>query len=157
MFKSFIVDPSKCTGCHRCELWCSFKNHNVINPFLSRIKIICKRNPPMDLPVVCSQCGICISACPVKAIKVDKKTGAVIIDKEICNCCGHCLKVCPYGMISIDLSNKVAMKCDLCGGKPECVEHCNTGAIRYITLDKIADSRRELYTRMIAKIITQEN
>jgi len=156
MFKSLIVDPKKCTGCHRCELWCSFKNYNVINPFLSRIKIISKRDTPLDLPIVCSQCGICISACPVKAIKRDKKTGAVIIDKKKCIGCGQCVAVCPYGMISIDLNNKTAIKCDLCGGKPECVEHCNTGAIRYVTVDKIADSRRELYAGMMAKIIMQE-
>jgi ferredoxin len=42
----------------------------------------------------CSQCGACISACPVNAIKNFR------INNSICIDCGACVSVCPSNAIS---------------------------------------------------------
>lgn len=51
---------------------------------------------------VCTQCGICVKSCPVKAIKVTKKDGKTIheIDPAICTQCGICIDNCPVEAIS---------------------------------------------------------
>ena len=53
----------------------------------------------------------------------------VKIDETKCNGCGLCQKACPYGMIIFEEEQKKASKCDLCGGKPQCVRVCPTNAL----------------------------
>lgn len=50
----------------------------------------------------CTQCGICVKSCPVKAIKVITKDGKTIheIDPAICTQCGICIDNCPVEAIS---------------------------------------------------------
>jgi ferredoxin len=50
----------------------------------------------------CTQCGICVKSCPVKAIKVITKNGKTIheIDPAICIQCGICIDNCPVEAIS---------------------------------------------------------
>ncbi|MBN1602454.1 MAG: 4Fe-4S binding protein [Chitinispirillaceae bacterium] len=50
----------------------------------------------------CTQCGICVKSCPVKAIKVITKDGKTFheIDPAICIQCGMCIENCPVGAIS---------------------------------------------------------
>ena len=47
----------------------------------------------------CISCGVCIDACPVKAIIM--KNGIAYIDKTKCNDCGFCIDDCPTGCITI--------------------------------------------------------
>jgi len=146
MLKSLIAIPEKCTGCHRCEMWCSMKHKGVINVERAAIHIL-RREPYIDDPGVCLQCGICISSCPKDLIKRNKKTGAVEIDTANCTLCGHCVLSCPYGMITVDPVDSHAVKCDLCGGDPECVKHCREKAILYVDINKVALHRREAAAR----------
>ena len=142
MIKTLVSLPDKCTGCHRCEMWCSMKRKGVLNVERAAIHIL-RREPAIDSPQICLQCGICIEACPLGLIKRDKKTGAVMIDTEKCILCGRCMMACPYGMITIDPIDRHAVKCDLCGGDPECVKHCREGAILFVEADQAGRYRRE--------------
>lgn len=49
----------------------------------------------------CVHCGLCVSACPVDAFKVDFKTREVTFQKQKCIACGICVDICPYGAMSI--------------------------------------------------------
>lgn len=52
----------------------------------------------------CSECLLCVSACPFDAISVDED-GAPDIDIEECMVCGMCGGVCPSKAIEIDYYN----------------------------------------------------
>jgi NAD-dependent dihydropyrimidine dehydrogenase PreA subunit len=43
----------------------------------------------------CTNCGACVTICPVGAFKVDPKTRLVIFDNEKCIACGLCIPACP--------------------------------------------------------------
>lgn len=143
MSKILAVDPSLCTGCHRCEMWCSLTKYGEINTSRSNVYVI-RREPAVDVPVVCIQCGLCMGVCPTGALTRDKITDAVTVDEGLCCGCETCIKVCPYGVLRID-KKSVAAKCDLCGGKPACASHCPMGAIFYEEAGKGAARRRELW------------
>jgi Fe-S-cluster-containing hydrogenase component 2 len=73
----------------------------------------------------------CATACPNEAIVLDQKTGARIIDQKRCKGCRMCQRACPWEMTTFNESTGKASKCFLCNGKPECVDACPTGALRY--------------------------
>lgn len=146
MPKTLVMFPEKCTGCHRCEMWCSMNKLGEINPSKARIKIL-RREPSIDFPAICTQCGVCISACLFGALSRDKKTGAVIVDDEKCIGCGKCMMACPSGMIEVVSDTGKAQKCDLCGGNPVCVQHCPEDAIQFLDVKEVVRIRREQYAR----------
>jgi len=121
-----LRDYSACSGCRLCEIACSLKHEGVIWPAASRIKIF-EIIPGLPIPYFCVQCPDypCVSACPTKALKVDDKTGAVLVDEGLCILCGKCIEACP-GKVPRIVKNKTAVIiCDLCGGDPECVKVCS--------------------------------
>jgi carbon-monoxide dehydrogenase iron sulfur subunit len=148
--KGLVVHPEKCTGCFRCALWCSLKKDKVHNPSRARLHVL-RREPSLDTPVVCLQCGLCIGACPFDAIHRNVKTGAAVIDIDTCTGCGICILSCPYGMLKYAPDSRIPLKCDLCGGKPECVKHCRDGALTYEDPNHVAAERREVYARTGAR------
>ena len=150
MAKGLVVHPQKCTGCHRCDLWCSLTKDGVCNPARSRIHVV-RREPDLDTPLICTQCGICESACPYGAITRNIKTAAVTVSEKDCKKCGICVLSCPIGMLTYQPGSKIPIKCDLCGGKPECVKHCRDGALLYEEPRKVAAVRREEYARSLSR------
>ncbi len=148
MPKTLVIFPDKCTGCHRCELWCAMNKEGLINPAKARLKVL-RREPSIDVAAICLQCGICINACLYGALSRDKKTGAVVVDDERCIGCGKCVMACPYGMITVDASVRKAKKCDLCGGNPVCVQHCPENALQYLDVEKAAAIKRERYAKSL--------
>jgi anaerobic carbon-monoxide dehydrogenase iron sulfur subunit len=146
MLKALVTIAERCTGCHRCEMWCSMKHKGVINIERAAIHVL-RREPSIDDPAVCLQCGVCTGSCPQELIKRNRKTGAVEIDTKKCTLCGHCVLSCPYGMITIDPIDRHAVKCDLCGGEPECVKHCREEAILWVDAPQAALHRREAIAR----------
>jgi carbon-monoxide dehydrogenase iron sulfur subunit len=134
------ISAEKCTGCRICENFCSFHHEGAVWPERSRITIVAQSDEGPFVPNVCRQCGVlspskgedapCAAACPVEVITLNERTGAWVVDVEECIGCGACVEACPYGAIFVDEELGVPLKCDLCGGEPECAVMCPSGAIR---------------------------
>lgn len=121
------VDISKCTGCKRCESACAFFRTGRTNNHLARIKVMNLYKIGIDGPVVCNQCKerYC-NCCPEEAI-TQGCFGQVVVSPTLCTLCGICEKACPIG--AVELFKDFVYVCDLCGGRPKCVEACTEGAI----------------------------
>jgi Fe-S-cluster-containing hydrogenase component 2 len=61
------------------------------------------------------------------------ETGIIIVDDEHCNGCAWCVEACDFGSIQLHPETKAAFVCDLCDGKPQCVEWCPEEALDFIT------------------------
>jgi Fe-S-cluster-containing hydrogenase component 2 len=137
MGKMIVVDVEKCIGCGTCEMVCAFKHHDEFNRSKSRIHNSIFLEDGLAISVVCYQCEdpSCGKICPSGAIttKKDENSGATLVTVSEIKCigCKMCTLVCPYGCIVVSDSG-YAEKCDLCGGDPECVKFCATGAISFI-------------------------
>ena len=150
------VDYDKCSGCRLCELACSIKHFGVINPELSRIRVL-RFYPGIDIPTYCRQCPEhpCIDVCPVGALSVSDKTGAIVVDKEKCIKCGMCAKVCPAEAIRYHPEEGWPLICDLCGLEPECAKICPQGALDWGNVAVVttyqARSPIETFKELLAK------
>lgn len=49
----------------------------------------------------CIQCTACISACPTRALAIDRADMKVSFDQEKCIACELCLSICPYQALEI--------------------------------------------------------
>ncbi|HTY46269.1 MAG TPA: NIL domain-containing protein [Methanomassiliicoccales archaeon] len=49
----------------------------------------------------CTNCGVCVSVCPVSAYQVDRSTWKVVFHNEKCIACGMCIDACPPGAIKL--------------------------------------------------------
>lgn len=139
--KFLVFDPALCTGCGTCQMACStLWNNGKASPALSRVTV--SRNPfgTSDnnySPNPCLQCvdAPCLKACPLGAIKVEKKSGANarFIDEKLCKGVRKCIEACPYEekRITYDAERNKALKCHLCNGDPQCVKWCPNGALRF--------------------------
>ena len=133
-----LVNEKMCAGCASCAYACCLTHEGIAAPHLSRIKVDNVRFEEWDnVAKPCQQCvdPECMRYCPVEAIGIDEVTGARVLDQERCIGCNQCAKYCPFDppRISFDDVKRVAMKCDLCGGDPECVKSCPFGALTYFT------------------------
>lgn len=132
-----LVDAKACAGCRACELACSFVHTGSFTEAAARILVRKDDAMGSDEPVVCRQCGVarCVEACPEEALRRDPATKAVVVDEERCTGCGRCASACPFKVIRF--VDDFPLICDLCGGEPQCVKRCPTGAIRYGTAGAI--------------------
>lgn len=135
MEKILFADYEKCTGCRLCEVACSFKHEDMFIPSKSRVQVMKWEEQGVDVPVICQHCedAPCMLACPVNAISRDAKTGAVIVNADVCIGCRMCMGICPFGAITFDVDKAKVIKCDLCGGQPECVKFCSPKALDFIS------------------------
>jgi len=70
-------------------------------PFLNVGKSLLHFRPSMN-KAKCTVCGLCVKACPVSAISIEKKQTK--IDNKKCVLCLCCKEVCPQGAISVKKS-----------------------------------------------------
>ena len=141
--RKLTVIPELCSGCRICELVCAIEHFGVNNPKKSAVRVmVTYPHPVARMPVVCSQCKAapCAEACPVNALsRVD---GVVTLDRERCISCYKCIEACPFGANYAHEDCDFPIKCDLCGGDPQCVRHCPKGALRMIPESALGESKR---------------
>lgn len=147
MNKVLLVQPEKCTGCHTCELICSFTHTGEFNPTRSRISVFNFDKVGFSTPVVCQQCtaSACMAICPTGAISRNETTGAMVVDNDRCLRCKMCTIACPFGATLYDYDLDIITKCDLCDGDPECVKLCPSGAISYQTATNPILAKRKAF------------
>ncbi len=118
------IQKDKCIGCLLCEISCSIKNLGYIDRKASAIRI--KIN---DLTIdhheiiVCKQC---------KKMNCLHSEGKEYDESEKNKFFWNDLKRienCPFNAI-FEYKGKV-VHCWLCGGDPECVKSCTTGALTF--------------------------
>lgn len=151
--KVLILDIDKCTGCRICELACSFKKEGKFNPRLSRVHIL-RLDSGVNVPILCQHCEtpVCIAVCPTGAIEKDPVSGIVRINLEICNQCNRCIESCPVGAIQKNPLKNCLMKCDLCGGMPECVKECPANVLQLVVKNQTQIDRRKIILKRLAKL-----
>lgn len=148
-----IGDPSRCTGCRRCEIACTSFNEGRNQPTLARVKVTRNLNfgPGgaqlgfyrgtghfgnfLLIQDTCRQCPHpvpCLTACPNGAIEIVAPTNARVVNLSKCTGCRLCQNACPWAMMAFDEEAKKSTKCHLCNGDPECVKACPNSALRYV-------------------------
>lgn len=155
---------AECTGCRLCQVACSIKKEDKIQPGIARISVF-QYYPGVEFPVACFQCGDdakCVEACPQQSLSVDTSQGfnTIAIDTSTClrtsrnGDCTLCQDDCPAGVgaITFHPTTREPLICDLCDGEPACVEACPAGTImlrglRLAAIDpeQMADGLREAY------------
>jgi carbon-monoxide dehydrogenase iron sulfur subunit len=142
--KVLVFDPVLCTGCMRCMTACSTYNNGATS--LSGARLHVARHEGHAITMIdeeddlifevlnCRQCDkpFCMYFCPVKAIKRDKETGAMVINYDKCIGCRMCIARCPFGAALYDSPRNRVIKCELCDGDPQCVKFCPTGALQFV-------------------------
>lgn len=144
MQKALFVDPDLCTGCRSCEAICSLVHDGVCNPGFSRITVETWGEMAVHVPMLCQRCvdPACERVCPTKARKRDTKTGAMITDEAICVGCESCVYACPYAAPKVHPLTGKTITCDLCGGDPQCVSACTSGALSFIPVEQVIMQKR---------------
>jgi anaerobic carbon-monoxide dehydrogenase iron sulfur subunit len=153
--KWISVLPDVCTGCESCELVCSLAHEGASCPSLSRIQVKKWGEIALSLPIVCQQCEDppCMTICPTKARKRIPETGAVVTDEKWCVGCKSCIYACPFSAPVLHPKKGKTMTCDLCGGKPLCVEACTAGALHYTYDGKPAVDRKKFLGQQLLQQI----
>lgn len=128
--KTLVVNAYLCWGCKTCEDTCSNMFREGALKGSSRINVVAK-NRNERVPVVCLQCSdaACVEACMFGALNRNESTGAIVIDYNKCTRCLACLDACPFGNIILEKRGGTVVKCDLCGGDPECAKTCPSGTL----------------------------
>ncbi len=150
-----LYDATKCIGCKSCMVACKKANH--LPPELDRDGL---HDAPIDLSAKtvniiklyehgkersfikrqCMHCldPACVTACPMKAMRKDPKTGIVYWNGESCIGCRYCMMACPFDIPKFEWDSPFPkiVKCTLCKdtnlkekGIPACCEVCPTGAV----------------------------
>ena len=153
MLKALRMDSDTCTGCHQCEMMCSYGKVGAFTPAKSVMDVALYNGGAVNIPSTCTQCeeAWCMVVCPVEAITINPTTGAKEISAEVCVGCKVCSIACPYGAINYDADSGVGTKCDLCGGEPMCVEACPTPALAFVDKDSTGYDR--IWNHVTAELV----
>jgi Fe-S-cluster-containing hydrogenase component 2 len=114
------VNKDKCSGCRLCETLCSLFHLGAVNTEKSAIRIEKDDlDTSMNTPFVCRQCK------SMKCLEGEKGAPDAERDKFIWP--ARRSGKCPFHALKV-FKNK-SYHCDLCGGAPQCVKVCTTGAL----------------------------
>ena len=152
-----LLQPEYCIDCRSCQLACSLKHEGTFRPSKSRIEVL---TSPMkfSVPLTCLQCEepACATVCVVNALTKNAATGLVEYNAQKCIGCRICVSACPFGNISYDRETKKVLKCDVCGGEPECATFCPTKAIEWVRSDLETLSRKKVMSDKFEQIFRKE-
>jgi len=131
--KTVVVDPARCFGCGHCAWICAFRRGRDFRSEDASIWVEVDLDKRTIFTLTCLQCehASCQIVCPSNALQRDPVTQAVVVMAEHCIGCQMCISACPFGMMHFDHTRRVAAKCDLCQGDPQCVQFCMAQALRY--------------------------
>jgi Fe-S-cluster-containing dehydrogenase component/formate-dependent nitrite reductase membrane component NrfD len=136
----FLIDQSKCIGCHACSTACKSENQVPVGVNRTWVKYVETGAYPdvrRRFQVTrCNHCANppCVRICPVTAM-YQREDGIVEFDPSICIGCKSCMQACPYDSIYLDPETNAAAKCTFCahridvGLEPACVVVCPEHAI----------------------------
>jgi len=146
MTKMLMIYPDRCTGCHNCELACSFFHDREFRLHTSRIHVHTWEMEGISVPTACGQCedAPCVMVCPTSAMHNDPAKDRIGWDAAKCIGCRMCTLACPFGAVVYDVSSRRILKCDLCDGAPECVAFCPVDALEYLDETDAARARRKV-------------
>ena len=105
----------------------------------------------------CTNCGTCISICPMDVF--GKENNEVVVKRPgECIGCKACMQACPYDALYIDPNTHTAAKCNYCahrvdiGLEPACVNVCPTQAIISGDLDDPTSRISKLKSREVVTV-----
>ncbi|MFT4542047.1 MAG: Fe-S-cluster-containing dehydrogenase component [Planctomycetota bacterium] len=136
----FVIDQSRCIGCHACTVACKSENSVPVGDFRTWVKYTEEGTFPevkRSYAVLrCNQCtdAPCIEICPTNALE-KRPDGIVDINPDLCIGCKSCMHGCPYDALHINDETGTAEKCHFCahrteqGLAPACAVVCPTEAI----------------------------
>jgi len=136
----FVIDHSRCIGCHACTVACKSENDVPLGSFRTWVKYTEQGSFPRvkrSFAVLrCNQCTEppCVEICPVTAL-AKRADGIIDIDPAACIGCKSCMQACPYDALYINADTGTAQKCHFCahrvevGLAPACAVVCPTEAI----------------------------
>ncbi len=157
MSKAFLIDTTKCMGCHDCVVSCKdefidndWSPYSAPQPamghFWMKLNIVERGQMPgkmkvTNLPLLCNQCTSppCVAQSTGGAVYV-RKDGLVVIDPAKSKGQTQLLSqaACPYGVIYWNPDLAIPQKCDGCAHlldngwtEPRCVNSCPTGALQF--------------------------
>ncbi len=149
-----LIDVNKCASdCDACVSACSKENgwEDTGNPktdaqWIRKVDLKDKvTGRELSMPVMCQHCENppCVDVCPTGA-SFKRVDGIVLVDKHTCIGCRYCMMACPFkarSFVHEPLTDQKSYaprgkgtveSCTLCvhridvGGKPACVEACDT-------------------------------
>lgn len=142
----FLIDHSKCIGCHACSVACKEEHQVPLGVYRTWVKYVEKGafpNTRRHFTVLrCNHCedAPCVTICPVTAL-YKRSDGIVDFNPDVCIGCKACMQACPYDALYIDPNTNTAAKCNFCahrvevGLQPSCQIVCPTQAILSGDLD----------------------
>jgi Fe-S-cluster-containing dehydrogenase component len=146
----FVIDQTRCIGCHACTVACKQENAVPVGVFRTWVKYVESRAYPdveRSFAVLrCNQCSRppCVTICPTGALH-KRADGIVDLDRDACIGCRACMGACPYEALHVDDNRGVASKCHLCAHRleqkiaPACVAVCPTQALQVADLHDPSD------------------
>ena len=142
----FVIDQTRCIGCHACTVACKEENRVPLGAFRTWVKYVEKGEFPNTrrhfAVLRCNHCdnAPCVTICPTVAL-YRRADGIVDFDRDRCIGCKSCMQACPYDALYIDPDTNTAAKCHFCahrverGLEPACVIVCPERAILTGDLD----------------------
>ena len=152
---AWVIDQTKCIGCHACSTACKSENDvplGVHRTWVKAVEVGEFPNVRRHFAVLrCNHCADppCVHICPVTAMH-QRPDGIVDIAHDRCIGCKACIQACPYDAIHVDPGDNTVAKCHFCAHRiekgllPACVVICPVEALVFGDLDD-AGSRVSRY------------